>query len=104
MSSCLGIWDWKEEPPEHVALKASGACAQELHGTGDKGDPVLERCTGAFMCTGSQSKAEALWESGSDLTAVLARSPGKTGGDSVSLWRKDTGGKVQGNIHQHGFL
>ena len=28
---CLGIWHWEKEPPEHLALKASGACAQELH-------------------------------------------------------------------------
>ena len=25
----LGIWNWGKEPPEHLALKASGACEQE---------------------------------------------------------------------------
>ena len=70
-----------EKVPEHLALKARGACAQEVHGTGRKGDPILEMCTQAFMCTGSQDKAEVPWESGSDLTAVL----GKTGGDYGSL-------------------
>ncbi len=25
--SCVGIWHWEKEPPEHLALKASGAHA-----------------------------------------------------------------------------
>ena len=29
----VGIWHWEREPAEHLALKASGAGAQELHGT-----------------------------------------------------------------------
>ena len=80
-----------------LASKASGACVQELHGTGGKGDPILERCKQAFMCTGSQGKAEAPQESGLNLTAVLGGSPGKTGGDCGLLWGKDTGGKALGN-------
>ena len=36
----MGIWHG-ERAPEHLALKASGACAQELHGTGGNGDPIL---------------------------------------------------------------
>ena len=32
---------WGERALEHLALKASGACAQELHGTGGNGDPIL---------------------------------------------------------------
>ena len=75
----MGIWHGEKEPLEHLALKASGACVQELHGTGGNRDPTLERCTQGFMCTGSQGKAKAPQESGSDLTAVLAGSPGKTG-------------------------
>ena len=23
----VGIWDWEKEPPEHLALKATGVCA-----------------------------------------------------------------------------
>ena len=35
------------------------AYAQELHGTGGNGDPIPERCTQMFTCTGSQGKAKA---------------------------------------------
>ena len=56
---CVGIWYWEKEPPEHLALKASGACAQELHGTGGNGDPILKMRTQNFTCTGSQEKAKS---------------------------------------------
>ena len=52
----MGIWHWEKEPPEHLALQASGACAKELCGTGGNGDPILERHTQAFMGTGSRAK------------------------------------------------
>ena len=71
----MGIWHWEKEPLEQLALKASGACAQELHGTGGNGDPILKRHT----CTGSQGKAKSPYESGSNLTAVPGGHPGKTG-------------------------
>ena len=54
--SHVGIWHWEKEPLEHLALKASGACAQELHKTGGNRDPILERCTQAFMCPGHREK------------------------------------------------
>ena len=76
----------------------------ELHGTGRKGDHSLERCTQDFMCTGSKGKAETPWESGSDLTEVLAGSPRKTGGYCGSLWGKNIGGKGLWNNHQYVFL
>ena len=50
------------------------------------------------MCTGSQVKAETLWESVSDLTAVLGGSPGKTGGDCGTLSGEGIGSKALGNI------
>ena len=75
----VGIWHWEKEPLEHLALKASGACAQELHRTGGNGDCILKRHTQTFMCTGSQGKAKSPWESESNLTAVLGGHPGKTG-------------------------
>ena len=83
--SRAGIWHWEKEPLEHLALKASGACVQELHRTGGNRDPILKRHTQTFMCTGSQGKAVAPQESGSDLTAGLGGSPGKTEGDCGSL-------------------
>lgn len=75
----MGIWRWEKEPPEHLALKATGACAPELHGTGGNRDPLLKRRTQTFTCTGSQGKAKSPKESGSKLTAVLGEAPGKTG-------------------------
>ena len=77
--SHVGIWHWEKELLEHLALKASGACMQELHRTGGNGDPILKRHTQTFTCTGSQGKEKSPWESGSNLTAVLGGLPGKTG-------------------------
>ena len=54
----LGTLHWEKEPPEHLAMKASGASAQELHGTGGNGDPILERHIQVFISIGSQGKAE----------------------------------------------
>ena len=68
-----------ERASEHLALKASGACVQELHRTGGNGDPILKRSTQTFTCTESQCKAKSPRESGSNLTAVLGGHPGKTG-------------------------
>ena len=56
------------------------------------------------MYTGSQDKAETPREFGSDLTAVLGGSPGKTGGECGLLWGKGIEGKSLGNIHQCVFL
>ena len=75
----MGIWHWEKEPPEHLALKAGGACAQELHGTGGNGDPILKRHKQTLGCSGSQGKAGSSWESGSVLAAVLGGPLGKTG-------------------------
>ena len=54
----LGTWHWEEEPLEHLVLRDSGACVQELLGTGENTHSILERCTQAFMCTGYQGKVE----------------------------------------------
>ena len=35
----MWIWHWEKETPEHLALKASGACVQELHRTGGNRHP-----------------------------------------------------------------
>ena len=77
----LGVWHWDEEPREHLVLRASGACAQELHRTGGNRDSTLERCIHAFTCTGSQAKVETPQEARSDLPEDLGPSTGKTGGD-----------------------
>ena len=77
--SRAGTWHWEKELLEHLALKASGACAQELHRTGGNGDPILKRGTQTFTCTESQGKAKSPRESGSNLTAVLGGHPEKTG-------------------------
>ena len=72
--SHAGIWHWKKEPLEHLALKASGVCVQELHR-----DPILKRHTRTFTCTGSQGRARSPQEPRSNLTVVLGGHPGKTG-------------------------
>ena len=77
--SRVEIWHRDKEPLKQLALKASGACAQELHRTGGNRDPILKRRTQTFTCTGSQGKAKSPRESGSNLTAVLGGHPGKTG-------------------------
>ena len=55
--SCLGIWH-QEETLEHLVLRASWAYVQEHYMTWGNIDSTLERYTQAFMCTGSQGKAE----------------------------------------------
>ena len=70
----------EERAPRASGIEGQGVYAQELHGgRGRNRDPILGRQTQAFMCTGSQGKAQTPWESGSDLTAGLGESPGKTG-------------------------
>ena len=39
---CAGDLALGKEPLEHLALKASGACAQELHRTGGNRNPFLK--------------------------------------------------------------
>ena len=80
-------------------MKAIGACEQELHGTGGNGNPILERHTQTYTCTGSLCKAKSPEESGSNLTAVLRGSPWKTGGECGLLQGKGIGTKALGNIH-----
>ena len=68
-----------ERDPEHLAMKASGACVQELHRTGKNGVPILKRPIQTFTYNGSKSKAKSPMESGSNLTAALGGHPGNTG-------------------------
>ena len=77
--SRVGIQHWEKESLEHLALKASGACVQELHRTGGNGDPILKRRTQTFTCTGSQGRERSPQEPRSNLTAVLGGHHGKTG-------------------------
>ena len=57
--SRVGIRHREKESLEHLAWKASGACVQEHHKTGENGDNILKRQTQTFMCTGSQGKAKS---------------------------------------------
>ena len=99
-NSHVGIWHGKKEPLEHLALKASGDCAQELHRTGGNGDPILKRRTQTFTCTGSQGKAKSPRESGSNLTAVLGGHPGKTGVNVAYCEGRTLKAKALRNIQQ----
>ena len=101
--SHVGIRHWEKEPLEHLALKASGACAQELHRTGGNGDPTLKMHTWIFTCTGSQGKAKSPWESGSNLTTVLGGHPGKTG-VNVPCEGRTLKAKLSGIFSSYAFL
>ena len=76
-----------------------GLCAGAPRDWGN-GDSTLERCTKAFMSTGSQCKAETPWEYGSYLPAVSGRSPGKIRSDCGLLPGEDIGSKGLGNNYQ----
>ena len=56
----LGVWHRKEEPPGHLALKASGAWLQELHRTGGNRDFTLQGHTQNLACTRTQGKSSNL--------------------------------------------
>ena len=55
-----GIQHQEEEPPEHLALKASRARFQELHKIGGNRDLTLEGHTQNLMCAGTKSKSSNL--------------------------------------------
>ena len=55
----VSMWHREKELLEHLALKATEDCVQELHGTGGNGDPILKRDTQTFTCTGSQGKSKS---------------------------------------------
>ena len=93
-----------ERAPEHLALKASGTCAQELLGTGGNGDPILKRRTWTFTCPGSQGRARSPWKSGSNLTTVLGGHPGKTGVNVACCERRTLKAKLLGIFSSHAFL
>ena len=102
--SRVGIWHREKEPLEHLALKASGACAQELHGTGGNGDPILKRRTQTFTCTGSQGRARSPQEPRSNLTAVLGGHPGKTGVNVACCEGRTLKAKLSGIFSSSAFL
>ena len=54
--SSVGIWHWEKEPLEHLALKASGACVQELYRTGENGDPILKGAHGLSHALGPRAE------------------------------------------------
>ena len=103
-SPCLGIWHWEKEPLEHLALKASRACAQELHQTGGNGDPILKRRTQTFTCTESQGKAKSPRESGSNLTTFLVGHLGKTGVNGACCEGRILEAKISGIFSSPAFL
>ena len=93
-----------ERAPEHLALKASEACAQELHKTGGNRDPILKRHTQTFTCTESQGKAKSPRESESNLTAVLGRHPQKTGVNMACYEGRTLEAKLSGIFSSSAFL
>ena len=102
--SRVGIWHGEKEPLEHLALKASGACAQELHRTGGNGDPILKRRTHTFTYTRSQGRARSPQEPRSNLTTVLGEHPGKTGVNMACCEGRTLKAKLSGIFSSHAFL
>ena len=95
-SPCLGIWFWEKEPPEHMALEASGACVQEQHGT-------WKMETHSWKAhTGSRAKQSLHRYLGWTWLQFLEDLLGKWG-DS-GLWGKGIGSKALGNIHHYVIL
>ena len=75
----LGVWHWKEVPPEYLVLKASRAWAQKLHRTGANRDFTPGGVTRGFMCTGSHGKAGTHKNLGQTYLQVLEGLLGKQG-------------------------
>ena len=55
-SPCLGICNWEKEPPEHLALKASGAWVQEPMGLGEIETPFLKGAHRLSRALGPRAK------------------------------------------------
>lgn len=53
----VGMWYWEKEPLEQLALKASGACAQELNRTRGNGDPFLKGAHRLSRALGPRAKS-----------------------------------------------
>ena len=102
--SHVGIWHWEKEPLEHLALKASGACVQELHRTGGNEDPILKRHTQTFTCTRSQGRVRSPQEPRSNLTAVLEGHHGKTGVNVACCEGRTLEAKLSGIFSSSAFL
>ena len=101
--SCVGICNWEKEPPEHLALKASVACVQELHSSGGNGDPILKRHTHFHVhwVPGGSKVSKGIWIR-PDCNSW--RTSWKNRGEWVLLWGKDVVSKALGNIPQCAFL
>ena len=100
---CLRIWHWEEEPLEHLALMASGACVQDLHGTGGIGDSTFERWTQVFMCTGSEAKQKLYKDLGQTCLWFLEDLLGKQGMTTVHCEGRTLEAKVLKKISMNPF-
>ena len=100
----MGIQYWEKETLEYLALKASGACVQELHRTGGNGDPILKKAHMDFhvhQVPGQSEVSIGIWVK-PDCSSW--RTSWENRGECGLLWGKDTGGKALGNIQQCAFL
>ena len=97
------IWHWEKEPPKHLALKASGACAQELHRTGGNETPFLKGTHRLSRALGSRAK-QSLQRNLVKPDCSSWRTSWENRGECGLLWGKDIGSKALRNIQQHAFL
>ena len=89
-----------EEPPEHLALKASGACVQELHRTGGNREPFLEGAHRLSCALGARAEQRLHGNLGQTLTAVLGRHPRKAGVNVACCEGRTLKAKALRNIQQ----
>ena len=82
----LGVWHRVEDPPEHLALKASRAWLQELCRTGGGRDSTLGGHTQGLAHTGSQGRGNDFKGGWATLTCWIGGSPGEAGCGCGSPW------------------
>ena len=58
MLPSLAVWQWDEEPPENLALKASGILLQEFHSTRGNRNSTLGGHTQGLVHTTAQDKKQ----------------------------------------------
>lgn len=86
----MGIWHWeegeeKEEPLQHLALKAGGLVCRSSTGLGEREPSFLEHARSVSCALGPGAKRERHKNLGQTLPAGLKGYPGKAEGGCCSL-------------------
>ena len=95
-----GDLSWGERAPEHLALKASGTCAQEPTGLEEMEIPFLKGAHRLSHALGPRAKQSLQ----GNLTAVLGGHPGKTGVNMACCEGRTLKAKLSGIFSSSAFL